>query len=625
MPEDELLQTADSLFETGEYDRALAVYEEILLIRPADVESLTGMGLCLFHLARFEESIHALRILLKFMPDSDALKLILAESLILGKKIEEGRNVLEKVLERSPDNLDACFRLGKLNLDEDDYQTAYRYLATFLKHNPDHAEALGYMGIIFIRHCRFDEAISVLGKAYALEPDTAFVLNNLGRAFKMMGNQHEALVWFRKALDVEPENPSILSNYLFTLCYCDELAPAFVAQEFFRLAPCCRPKVEPSSGSPLTVGAAGSGKIRVGYVSGDFYTHSVAYFIEPILQFYDRQRYEVYCYSVGRSHDATTDRLITLVDVWREMIATPPEELWRQVREDGIDILVDLSGHTADNRLGAFSLRAAPIQVSWIGCPATTGIPQMDYYLTDAICDPIGMTEQFYTERLVRLPRTFCCYLPPMTFPPVGEAPFLANGHLVFGSFNNFSKVTTKQIKVWIQILKAVPDSKLYLKSMSLGSESVRQELQNQLSAEGVTVDRLIIRGITETSLEHLDEYTKVDIALDTFPYNGTTTTCEALWMGTPVITLAGSTHVSRVGASLLQNAGCSELIASNEEEYIQIAVMLAADTVRLQQYRHSLRGRLALSPLMDAVGVTQEVEQAFETMIMNIKESTER
>lgn len=620
MPEQ--LEAAEQLFDSRCYDKALDAYEATLAVSQDNPQALTGRALCLFYMGRFEQAALALQGLLQRMPDSDDLKLILAESLFLGKKIDEGRHVLEKLLEHSPGNLDASFRLGKLYLDEDDYQTAYRYLATFLKHNPDHAEALGYMGIIFIRHCRFDEAISVLGKAYALAPDTAFVLNNLGRAFKMMGEQHEALEWFRKALDVDPGNPSILSNYLFTLCYCDDLAPSFVAQEFFRLAPCCRPQLELPSDSPLTVGAAGSGKIRVGYVSGDFYTHSVSYFIEPILQCHDRQRYEVYCYSVGRSHDATTDRLISLAGCWREMIAAPPEDLWRQVREDCIDILVDLSGHTADNRLGAFLLRAAPVQVSWIGCPATTGIPQMDYYVTDAVCDPPGMTEQLYSERLIRLPRTFCCYLPPMTFPPVGDPPCLVNAYVVFGSFNNFSKVTKRQIHLWTRILKAVPGSKLYLKSMSLGSEAVRRGLHTQLSAEGIAEERVIIRGITETPLEHLGEYAKVDIALDTSPYNGTTTTCEALWMGTPVITLAGATHVSRVGASLLQNAGFPELIASNEEEYIKIAITLAAETNRLQQYRYSLRGCLAQSPLMDAVGVTHEVEQAFEVMIMNIRES---
>ncbi len=620
--ESPILHDPDSLFDACEYDKALELYEELLATKPNSIEALTGKALCLFHLARFEEAVKFLQILLPFLPDSDQLKLLLAESLLQAKRTEDGRLCLEELVRKSPDNLDARLRLGKFYLDEDNYKAAYPHFVSVLKINSENSEALGYTGIVFIRFCQFDEAITVLSKAYKIDPDNALILNNLGRAFKMMGRQHDAMDWFRKAMLIEPNNACIISNYLFTLCYCEGLDPVFVAQEFFRLAPRCKPEGQQQMPVDINGKKRNRDKIRVGYVSGDFYTHSVCYFLEPVLQNHDRRKFEIFCYSVGRSHDATTDRLISLVDNWREMVAMPPVDLWQQIIKDQIDILVDLSGHTADNRLGAFSLRAAPIQVSWIGCPATTGLPEMDYYLTDHYCDPSGMTEQFFTERLCRFSRTFCCYLPPLTFPQISFSPCIRNGYITFGSFNNFAKVTQRQIKLWARILAAVPSSRLYLKSMSLGSSWVVNDVLEQFATKGVAKERLLVRGITETPQEHLGEYANVDIALDTYPYHGTTTTCEALWMGTPVITLAGNTHVSRVGVSLLENAGCPELIATSEEQYLQISVALATDLERILLYRKELRSRLATSPLMDAQGVTRELEEIYQQIYEQLDSS---
>lgn len=611
--EHDLMLMADRLFDAREYEQALTVYENLLATRPDLLEALTGRALSLFHLARFNDAIHALQMILPSLPDSEPLKLLLAESLLHAKQIKEGQKCLEDLIATAPANLDAQLRLGRLHLDNEEYQEANRYIADVLEINPDHVEALGYMGLMMIRFCQFDEALTVLNRAHTLAPDNVLVLNNLGRASKMIGRADEALSWYRKALAVEPNNACVISNYLFALNYCAALEPRFVAAEHLNLASRCRPAQGLSAQSCTR--EVKSGRLRIGYVSGDYYTHSVTYFFEPVLQHHDRRRFEIYCYSVGRSHDATTDRLVALADCWREMVGVPPEALARQVREDGIDILVDLAGHTGDNRLGAFAMRPAPVQISWIGYPATTGLAEMDYYLTDSYCDPPGMTEHLYSERLFRLPRTFCCYMPPMEFPPVGQSPFLACGGITFGSFNNFGKVTGSQISLWARILAAVPGSRLYLKSMALGTASVKQAVLDQFATHGIAPERILMRVVTSTPLEHLAEYGKVDIALDTFPYNGTTTTCEALWMGTPVVSLAGKTHVSRVGVSLLENAGCPELIAATEDEYLQICSSLAADCSRLENYRRRLRASMACSPLLGAAGVTRELEKAFEAM----------
>lgn len=608
-----ILLAADDNFDAQNYGRALELYRSVLDQLPDDAEALTGTALSLVHLGRQDEALPLFLLLEKQMPDSDQLQFMLLEAQLQSGFQEQAEERLKSMVIRFPDNVKALIRLGRLYLDREDYQEANRYLTAAIETDPYNVEALSYMGLMMIRFCQYDNAVTALKRAYTKEPENVLVLNNLGRASKVMGHHEEALMWYKRGLESEPGNLSIISNYLFLLNYCHGLEPEFIAAEHFRLAPRYinneAPEPMAVQFSPVTE------KLRIGYISGDLHTHSVSYFLEPVLQNHDYQQFDVFCYSTGITKDATTRRLESLPCHWREMTAVHPKKLAKQIRQDRIDILVDLTGHTGDNRLSVFAARSAPIQVSWIGYPNTSGLKQMDYYVTDALCDPTGMTDHLYSESLWRLPRTFCCYLPPMEFPVISPAPFLSNGHITFGSFNNFAKVTRQQIKLWGQILSRVPGSRLYLKSLSLGDVSVKQDVLAKFAEEGVAPERVILKVVTSTPLEHLQEYAQVDIAFDTFPYHGTTTTCEALWMGTPVITLAGSTHVSRVGVSLLQNVGCAELIAYSPEDYIEKAVALAQAPQKLINLRENLRAMMAGSPLMDAAGVTHELEDAFFAM----------
>jgi predicted O-linked N-acetylglucosamine transferase (SPINDLY family) len=271
------------------------------------------------------------------------------------------------------------------------------------------------------------------------------------------------------------------------------------------------------------------------------------------------------------------------------------------IQRDKIDILTDLAGHTANNRILLFARKPAPVQVSWIGYPATTGLSAMDYKIVDSYTDPPGMTEQYYTEKLLRMPESFLCYLPDKDSPEVGPLPALSSGHITFGSFNNFAKVTPEAMDVWAKILQALPGSRLVLKAKSLSGKGIREHIADTFMQRGIAAERLHMLGWEPSVGDHLGTYNRIDISLDTFPYNGTTTTCEALWMGVPVITLAGNTHASRVGVSLLINAGVSELIAKTCDEYLAIAVALATDTRRLQSMRERLRNMMRQSPLTDA------------------------
>lgn len=606
-----LIEMADTLFDRGEREEALLLYDRALLLDPERVDAVAGKGLSLFWLGRHREAAELFRTLIPRLPDSRALAALFASSLISSGSPEEGIDALLSLMASIGQGDELLLQVARNCSDQGKHREANRILSSILARDPRNGEALLQMGILLITFCQFDDAYVALCRALEVMPDHPLCLNNLGRVCKLTGRIDEAIGFFRRGLAVAPDEPCLIDNYLFALNYSDRFTPGYVAAEHFRLAP----RLSPDATLPPLQERAGQ-RIRIGYVSGDLYTHSVSYFLEPVLASHDRGRFHVTCYSLGATSDDTTERLRGMVDVWRDLRGITPEGLARIVREDRIDILVDLAGHTADNRLGTFALRAAPVQVSWIGYPATTGIPGMDYYLTDPLCDPPGKSDQFYSERLIRLPRIFCTYLPPVEFPPVTPPPVEQNGFVTFGSFNNFAKVTTSQLTLWSRLLKAVPGSRLLLKSLPLGSGSARDRLLSFFADQGVDPERVVTRGVIGKTADHLSLYGEVDVALDTFPYHGTTTTCEALWMGVPVVTREGKSHVSRVGVSLLRAVGLPELVARSEDGYLEICATLAGDPRRISWYREVLRGRMARSPLMDHAGVTREVETVFETML---------
>ena len=285
------------------------------------------------------------------------------------------------------------------------------------------------------------------------------------------------------------------------------------------------------------------------------------------------------------------------------------------IQAAGVDILVDLAGHTAGNRMPLFSLRPAPVQVTYLGYPNTTGLSTMDYRITDAWADPPGQTEALHTEKLIRLDHGFLCYTPPEAAPEVDPSPHRKTGAVTFGSFNNMAKFNAGVASLWASVLKAVPGSRLIMKFKTLSDPEVRQTVIDAFAANGVSSDRLSLHGFLPSFADHFALYNRIDIGLDTTPYNGTTTTCEALWMGVPVLALAGRTHVARVGVSILTGLGLSELVAQSREDYVQMAAALARDCRRLDALRKGLRPRMQASPLMDGPGFARRVESAYRAM----------
>jgi predicted O-linked N-acetylglucosamine transferase (SPINDLY family) len=357
-------------------------------------------------------------------------------------------------------------------------------------------------------------------------------------------------------------------------------------------------------------------RLKVAYLSGDFVQHPIAHFIRAPLEHHDRTRFEVYCYFTGDRTDRVTESLRASADHWRAVATLESDALCRLIRDDGIDILVDLSGYSSGNRLAVMVHRPAPIQVTYLGYPNTTGISAIDFRLTDGYADPPGMADRLHMERLVRLPRSFLCYTPASSDLEIEPAPSRESEKRTFASFNNFQKISPTCVRLWARILDAVPDAKLLLKSAGLGDAGLSRRVKQSFEQHRVAAPRVETAAWTADRPDHLAAYAQVDVALDTFPYHGTTTTFDALCMGVPVVTLAGERHASRVGVSILSNLGLADLlVARSEDEYVAKAAALIRQPALLAELRTTLRARLLGSPACDADSFTRDLERAYTDM----------
>lgn len=359
-------------------------------------------------------------------------------------------------------------------------------------------------------------------------------------------------------------------------------------------------------------------KLKIGYVSPDFHTHSVAYFAEPLLKSHNRDEFELYAYYNNSKSDETNNRLQTYFDHWQNVAGMPDDALADKIYADQIDILVDLAGHSANNRLGVLAQKPAPVQATWLGYPNTSGLSTVDYRITDAIADPQGESDRLNTEHLIRLENGFLCYQGDQNLPVFEEIPYDRNGYITFGSFNNYVKVTNEVINLWAKILLAVPYSKLLLKSEQFSDQGMRARCLSLFSQQGISADRLILQGMLAKVSEHMAFYAEVDLALDPFPYNGTTTTFEALWMGVPTVTYSGKVHASRVGASILSRIDLHDYISYSPEEYLEIAKSKAEAHDSLRELRRGLRKRMLESSLCDGNNFARQIEKAYQFMWQN-------
>ena len=484
--------------------------------------------------------------------------------------------------------------------------------------DPENASIACHYGDLLVQIGRLTEAEPLYRQSVALDPGLARAHNNLASLLKEFGRLEEAEASFRRALELDPALPeaayALSSNKLMALNYRADLG----AEEVFRAhrdwgAALVARQTEPS---PVFANVRDPDRVlRVGYVSPDLRQHSITYFLESLLAQHDRAAIETFAYAEVAQPDAVTERLKSHLRHWRSTVGLDDAAFRKRVREDHIDILVDLAGHTARTRVAAFAVRPAPVSVTWLGYPATTGLATVDYRFTDAIADPPGGADALHTETLVRLPAGFLCYRPPADAPALTPTPALAKGAITFGSFNNLAKVTPQVIETWAAILRAVPGSRLLLKGWIFADTVLRQRMAGRFAALGVDAGRIDLRPLIPGVAEHLRLYREIDIGLDPFPYNGTTTTCEALWMGVPVMTLVGDRHAARVGLSLLSRVGLEHFAATDTDAYVAIAAGLARDVAALNELRLGLRDRMQQSPLTDAPRFARDVEMAYRTM----------
>jgi len=519
-------------------------------------------------------------------------------------------------------NLDAHVNLGLALYCLGQADKAIPSFLKALEMHPDHPAALLQLGNAYARVDHLMQAESTYRRLLQIDPGSAIACGNLANVLAYQGRQETALEYYRRALQLDPRQTGIHSNMLLSLHYSEMLSPDAVFAEHVKWAAmrssAARRYME------YAVDADPCRELRIGYVTPDLRGHSVAYFIEPLLRNHDRDRFEIYCYVEIGQQDDTTKRLWAYVDVLRDTAGVPDAAVARMIHDDRIDILIDLAGHTENNRLPVFAYKPAPVQMTYLGYPDTTGLDTVDFRITDGWADPPGMTEHLHSEELLRLEHGFLCFSPPIESPPVSSLPAMERGYITFGSFNVQTKITPAMLDIWAAILQQLPDGRLLIKNRQLTEPAMQQYLLSELVRRDINADHVAMYGTTSKE-RHMAVYSEVDIALDSFPYTGTTTTCDTLWMGIPVITLAGSTHVSRVGASLLARVGMDELICTDTEGYVRQAVALAGDIGLLAQIRSQLRHRMQASSLCDAQFFVNEFEKMLGDVWMKWCESNPR
>ncbi len=592
-------------------DEPLNLIQRAIALNPNVPEYYCNLGLFLAGRKQYQKSVDAFRRAITLRPQYSTAYCHLGNVLHDMGRLEESANAYRQAVVHKNDHFLAYSNLGnvlrELNRMGESAEMCRRAIAI----NPNFPGAHNNLGNALSKQDRVDEAIASYKRALELDPGSAEIRANIADLTKDMCRLDEAVSMCRQALAIHPQLSGCYSNLLYDLHYRDQFDAIEILRESRNWD---RMYVQPNA--QFIRHHANSRdpnrKLVIGYVSPDFRQHSVAAFMLPLLQHHDHSQFQIIGYSNVRAPDHVTQAIKGCVDVWRDLPGMNDAQAAELVRSDRVDILIDLAGHTGQNRLLMMSHKPAPVQLTFLGYPGTTGVSTIDYKLTDRLADPPGMTEAHYSEKLLYLPRSNWCFQPIIQFPDVTPLPANASGTICFGSFSNFAKMTPKLFEMWAAILARVPNSKLMIKAKALAMPSVRQELHDRFGKQGVDKSRLDLRPRALNPEDHLTMYGLVDIALDTFPYHGTTTTCEAMWMGVPVVSLAGKAHVSRVGVSLLTSMGLTELIAQTPQEYIEIAAKLASDLARLSQLRSELRQRMKDSPLMDAPGYAKEMEEQF-------------
>jgi protein O-GlcNAc transferase len=600
----------NALRETDQPVEAIAAYRRALELRPNYPKPWNDLGNALRDRGQLDEAIAAFRRGIEFKPDFPKARTNLGNALKERGQLDEAIAEYRHAIEIKPDLPEAHSNLGNALRERGQLDEAIAVCRRALELKPDFPDAHNNLGIALSEKGRLDEAIVAFRMALQLKPQYPEALNNLGNAFKNRGELEDAIGAFRQALQLKPDYAAASSNLVFTFHFHPGHNDRTRSEERLRwqrqigdpMKRLFRPHA--NDGSP-------DRRLRVGYVSPDFWDHVVGRNLIPLFECHDRRDFEVLCYAGVMRPDPLTERFRQRAHKWRSTVGVPDEALAEMIRRDGVDILVDLSQHTAGNRLPMFARKPAPVQVSFAGYPESTGLEAIEYRISDRYLEAGRSEEGTAGKEHICLIDSFWCYDPCGEEAQVNELPATESGRVTFGCLNNFCKVNEGVLRLWARVLGKVTGSRLILLS---GVGSHRQGTLDLLEREGIEAHRVEFVEF-QPRREYLELYHRLDMVLDTFPYNGHTTSLDALWMGVPVVSMAGDMRVSRAGLSQLTNLGLPELVARSEEGYVGIAVELAGNLQRLAKLRSTLRGRMEHSVLMDAPHFARQVEQAYRKM----------
>ncbi len=600
------------LAEQGRLDEAVSCLQRALAMQPDHVEALGNLGVVLERQGRWPEAEVCFQRALAGRPDSATLHNSFGAVAAKQYRLDEAIGSFRRALELQPALVDALMNLGIASEQLGRLDEAAQCFQRVIQLVPQHADAHLLLGGTLARQGRAEEAVVCCRRALGLQPVCCEAHHNLGLALARQGHYAAARVSFHEALTHEPRSAAVHSSTLLALHYLPgvtlaELAKAHRQYDDRHAAP-LRAAWQPHDNSPEP-----ERTLRIGFVSADLCVHPVGSFLIRLLENLDRSQFDNVCYHDRGQRDAMTARLQTNAGEWRNVAPLDDQQLADRIRADRIDILFDLAGHTAGNRLLTFARKPAPVQISWMGYVGTSGLGAMDYLLADP-CEVPVPSETFYRESILRLSHGYVCYEPPDYAPPIVPPPASQQGFVTFGSFNNPVKITTEVVDAWAAILRRVVASRLILKYAGWDEPLVARHLITMFSKRGVAADRLELLGRSPHEAL-LRAYQRVDVALDTFPYNGGLTTCEALWMGVPVLTFPGETFASRHSLSHLSNVGLGEWIAEDVNDYVERAVVLSADIPRLADLRRTLRDRMAASPLCDGRRFAEDFSQLLRTV----------
>ena len=610
------------LKQLGRFDAAIASCRRVAELNPGSVNAHNNLGIVLQDAGRLEDALASYQRAVEIKPDSAEVHNNLGNILNRLGQHDAAMTSCRRAIELKPDYAEAHNNIGVALKELGQYAAAQESYWRALQIRPDYAEAHNNLGNVLQECGQLNAAVLCYRDAVRSNPEYAEAHSNLGIALKDLGQYEDAMASDRRALVLKPDFADAQTNLLFLLNSTAGYDAAGRLEEARKYGRMVSRKVTSRFSSWQCEDPPQ--RLRVGIVSGDLYNHPVGYAVKSLLEFLDPARVELIAYSSNHKTDEYTTQVKPYLADWKPLYGLNDEEAARLIHADGVHVLLDLSGHTGKNRLPVFAWKPAPVQASWLGYFATTGVAEMDYLMTSEAAVPKEHQGQ-YTETVWYLPDTWLCFTPPAADLQVGPLPALKNGHLTFGCFQRLDKFGKEVLPAWAKILGALPDARLYLACKQLGDAGQAAQFSERLQQHGIDPSRVTLQGPAPSREGYLARYNEVDVILDSFPYPGVTTTCEALWMGVPTITLAGDTLLSRQGAGVVSAAGLQEWIATDVDEYVAKAVEMAGDLPKLAALRAGLREQVSTSPLFDAKRFAKNFEDAMWGMWQARKRKSSR